>query len=73
MRRNIVAEAVGLPLRLGRALVLGLSVRKFRLSASVQPGARFAWGAVVTDDVPPRSVVAGSPATAVRSARKPQS
>ena len=57
MRRNIIAEAVGLPLRLGRALVLGISALKFRLSASVQPGARFAWGADVTNILGDRKAI----------------
>ena len=57
MRRNIAAEAVGLPLRLGRALVLGVSALKFRLSASVHPGARFAWGADVTNILGDRNAI----------------
>ena len=40
---------------------------------TIGTGAIVAAGAVVTDDVPPWSVVAGNPATVVRSARESQS
>lgn len=49
MLRFPAAELVGLPLRLGRACVLAIAGLKFRLSARVQPEARFAWGADVTN------------------------
>jgi|PlaIllAssembly_1097288.scaffolds.fasta_scaffold153701_2 acetyltransferase-like isoleucine patch superfamily enzyme len=49
MLRNILAEAVGLPLRAGRGLVLGIAGLKFRLSARVDPSARFAPGADITN------------------------
>jgi len=67
MSKNLLAEAIGLPLRLGRAAVLGIDSAKFRLSAVVSPRARFAWGAEVTNirgerqaiRIGERSVVAG--------------
>src|SRR5208282_4300491 len=67
MSKNLLAEAIGLPLRLGRAAVLGIDGWKFRLSAVVHPRARFAWGAEVTNirgdrqaiRIGERSVVAG--------------
>jgi acetyltransferase-like isoleucine patch superfamily enzyme len=49
MPRNILAEAVGLPLRLSRGLVLGIDGLKFRLSARIDPSARFAQGADITN------------------------
>ncbi len=67
MSKILLAEAIGLPLRLGRAAVLGLNGLKFRASAVVHPRARFAWGAEVTNirgdrqaiRIGERSVVAG--------------
>jgi acetyltransferase-like isoleucine patch superfamily enzyme len=49
MPRNILAEAVGLPLRLSRGLVLGIEGLKFRLSARIDGSARFAQGADITN------------------------
>jgi acetyltransferase-like isoleucine patch superfamily enzyme len=57
MPSNLAAEFVGMPLRVGRALVLGISALKFRLSSSVQPGARFAWGADVTNILGDRKAI----------------
>jgi acetyltransferase-like isoleucine patch superfamily enzyme len=57
MPRNILAEAVGLPVRLGRSLVLGLNGLKFRLSARIRPSARFAWGADVTNILGDRQAI----------------
>jgi acetyltransferase-like isoleucine patch superfamily enzyme len=57
MPSSLAAELIGMPLRLGRALVLGISALKFRLSASVQPGARFAWGADVTNILGDRQAI----------------
>lgn len=49
MSKNILAEVVGLPLRLARAVGLALQSRKCRLSAVVHPRARFAPGAEITN------------------------
>ena len=49
MPRNILAEFVGAPVRLTRALGLALQGLKFRLSAVVHPRAKFAPGAEITN------------------------
>jgi acetyltransferase-like isoleucine patch superfamily enzyme len=57
MPRNILAEAVGLPLRLGRALVLAIDGLRFRLSARIDPSARFVAGAEVTNILGDRAAI----------------
>lgn len=49
MPRNILAEVAGLPLRLGRAVVLAMDGFRFRLSARIDPSARFVAGAEITN------------------------
>jgi acetyltransferase-like isoleucine patch superfamily enzyme len=51
------AEVVGLPLRIGRALTLAVSGLKYRLSARIEPSARFAWGADVTNILGEREAI----------------
>ncbi len=57
MPGQLLAEVVGLPLRIGRATVLALEGLKFRLSAMVDPGARFAPGADVVNILGDRAAI----------------
>ena len=57
MPRNILAEAVGAPVRLTRAVGLALQGFKFRLSAVVHPRAKFAPGAEITNILGDREAI----------------
>jgi len=43
------SDVLGLPLRAGRALIMGLASAQYRAAAQVSPSARFAWGAQITN------------------------